>query len=125
MREEMIILWGREFQLGVHVRCHNGDAVLDTQQQALNDLLNDSSVIADAEEHVKEYLIRNNPDEFPTDTVDNVFKYLIPKRIFIPRNNKHAVAAILCNYRFDEEHGLAIVFEDGKFKEIGPQDIVL
>jgi hypothetical protein len=31
----------------------------------------------------------------------------------------------MCNFKFDMEHGLAIVFEDEKLKKIGPQEIVL
>ena len=33
--------------------------------------------------------------------------------------------SLLCNYRFDEEHGIAITYENEKLKNIGPQDDVL
>ena len=56
--------------------------------------------------------------------IDNIFKYVIPKRIFIPRTDKKIVA-ILCDYKFDMENGIAVVFENEKFKEIGVQDIIL
>lgn len=35
------------------------------------------------------------------------------------------LAAILCNYRFDMEHGLAVLFENGTYKSVGSQDTVL
>ena len=61
-------------------------------------------------------------------TIDNIFKYVIHKSIFIPidnnRNHKR-VFALMCNYIFDMEHGLALIFENEQFKEMGPQDIIL
>ena len=29
------------------------------------------------------------------------------------------------NYKFDMEHGIAVVYRGGKYKEAGPQDIIL
>ena len=58
-------------------------------------------------------------------TVDNIFKYVMPKNIYVPRNLKKRVVAIMCNYKFDTEHGIAVVFENEQFKEIGAQDIAL
>lgn len=50
----------------------------------------------------------------------------MPKQIYIKRyvTNKR-ILALLCNFKFDLEHRLAVVFENGKFKEVEPQDIIL
>ena len=48
-----------------------------------------------------------------------------PTDIYLPRTTEIRSAALFCDYRFDEEHGIAIVFENEKFIEIGTQDIVL
>lgn len=50
---------------------------------------------------------------------------VMPESIFVPHSKKHRTVAIMCNYKFDMEHGLAVVFENGLFKKVGPQDIVL
>ena len=34
-------------------------------------------------------------------------------------------SAIMCNYKFDMENGIAVVFENEKFSDIGKQDIIL
>jgi hypothetical protein len=47
----------------------------------------------------------------------------IEKCIFVP--DEKNICAIMCNFKFDMEHGMAIVFEGGKFKEIGAEDIDL
>lgn len=56
--------------------------------------------------------------------IDNIFKYIMPKSIFVPRTEQKEVA-IICNYKYDMEHGIAIVFENERLKEIGMQDIIL
>ncbi len=72
----------------------------------------------------KKYVIKNGLKDMGMDSVDNIFKYVIPKTISVPKAKKRVVA-IMCNFKFDMEHGMAIVFEDEKIKKIGPQDIVL
>ena len=48
----------------------------------------------------------------------------MPESLFVPRTEKKTIA-IMCNYKFDKEHGIAVVFEEGRLKEIGSQDIIL
>ena len=54
----------------------------------------------------------------------DIFKYVIPEAIYVKRNKRKHQIALLCNYRFDEEHGIAITYEDEKLKKIGTQDII-
>ena len=58
------------------------------------------------------------------ETIENIFKYVMPKSIFVPREEKRIVA-VLFDFRFDMEHGMAIVFENEKFSTIGSEDIIL
>jgi len=43
----------------------------------------------------------------------------------LPHSKKHCTVAIMCNCKFDMEHGIAVVFENGQFKKVGQQDIIL
>ena len=49
----------------------------------------------------------------------------MPKYLYIVRSEAKRVVSIMCNYRFDPENGIAVVFEDEKFSKIGKQDIIL
>lgn len=49
----------------------------------------------------------------------------MPKSLFVGRDEAKRIVAIMCDYRFDMEHGLAVVFENEQFKMIGEQDIIL
>lgn len=125
MSKERITFGGREFQLEVCLECYPGETVLETQNKALADLLDNQAELYAAAEQMKNYLISENESEFPDGVVGDIFQYVSPELIFIPHEENRRRSAILCEYRFDEEHGLAIIFEDGKFVRIGPQDLIV
>ena len=100
-----------------------GETVLESQKQAFAQLCA-AGVINSALESVKAYVAADAVSQV-TLPIENIFMYVMPKRIFVPHTPKGARIAILCNYKFDMEHGIAVVFEEGQLKEIGPQDIVL
>lgn len=74
---------------------------------------------------LKEYIENNYPDRIQEEKISNIFRYIIPKIIFIPRQKEGKIVALLCDFAFDIEHGIALVFQDGAIKEIGSQDIIL
>lgn len=127
MNKETLLLWSREFDLPIQMERYTDESILPSQTNAVNRLVNASRTeLNAAKKAVKEYVLKKNPNVFSgNDSIDNIFRYVIPKSIFVPHDEKHSIAAIFCNYKFDSEHGLAIVFNNGKFKEVGPQDIVL
>jgi len=125
MSKEKLTIWGREFQLPAYLECYPGEEVLASQQKALEWLLNHSAEIDQAKTKVEGYLMKDHPDAFAAGAVDNIFKYVMPKSIYVPHDPKHSIIAIMCNYKFDDEHGLAVVFDDGQFKAVGSEDIVL
>lgn len=118
------MIWEREFDLNATYECYPGETVLDYQKEALASLCAMSSVIEESKKNVERYIMNENPTEVGK-SIDNIFKYVMPVGIFIPRNIESRKVAIMCNYKFDPEHGLAIVFENEMFKTVGTQDIVL
>ena len=120
---EKIEIWGRKFNILVDYNLYPDEVASDEQKARLASftskpqLLNDITVIS-------EYCLKNNGKEIGTN-IDNIFKYVIPTSIFIPKcNNKNRVV-LLCNYKFDIEHGLAIIYENNQFVGIVSQDYVL
>jgi hypothetical protein len=73
---------------------------------------------------MKAHCLKENGAEIG-DKIDNIFKYVIPRSLYIPRKQEKQTVAMLCDYKFDMEHGIAVVFENGQFKKVGSQDIVL
>ena len=53
--------------------------------------------------------------------INNIFKYIIPKLIYIPNNRPQRTIDLLCDFRFDIEHGIAIIFENEELINIVSQ----
>lgn len=119
------IIWGRELELGITYDCYSGEEIIDSQKDAVKDLLTSSNAIDNALAEVKHYCLAENHEEIGTDTIENIFKYVAPKYLYVLRNKDKHVVAIMCNYKFDQENGIAVVFENEKFSKIGKQDIIL
>ena len=117
-------IWGRGFELPVIIKQFNEKDLTETQEKAVEEFKHCESVVNAAKSEVEKYILENGLKENEIFEVDNIFKYLIPMSISVPKA-KERVVAILCNYKFDMEHGIAIIFENEKLKDIGPQDLIL
>ncbi len=117
-------IWEREFNLPIIIKQFKDKEITDIQKEAVECFMNNLDIVDSAKKNVEEYVINNGLSETGKNSVDNIFKYVIPKSIYIPKEKKRVVA-IMCNYKFDMEHGIAIIFEEEKFKTVGPQDLIL
>ena len=124
MIKEKVTLWNREFDLPIKYNCYPGEEVTAIQKEAKKEFCSNTSGVMEALEEIKQYIEQTSEAEVKAESINNIFKYVIPKRIFIPRAEKKIVA-ILCDYKFDMENVIAVIFENGKFKEIGVQDIII
>ena len=117
-------IWGRDFQLKIEYDCFDDEGVLSSQEDALGSLLDHWVNVSKTLDTVRGQCVKDSNGELHLFDIGNVFKYVIPCSLFVVRE-PGGIVALMCNYKLDMEHGLAIVFKDGKFLEIGPQDIVL
>lgn len=117
-------IWGREFDIRIVYDCYEGETILPSQIAAMEEFVSARDSIDASLEEVKNYCIKHNPDDIH-DNISNIFKYVIPKYLYIPRVENKRIVAIMCNYRFDQDNGIAVVFENTKLCDIGVQDIIL
>jgi hypothetical protein len=118
-------IWGRDFTLDIVYDCYEGETVLEDQKNA-------ALAFADAKEAVdfslvkmKEYCLAANPKDIENGKIENIFKYIMPKYLYVERVEKKHIVALMCNYKFDPEHGIAVLFENEVFSKICKQDEVL
>lgn len=123
MNKVKVNIWNRDFELNVSYQNFPGEEVTDTQIKTLEAI--PSIDYSDSLDIVKQYIMKHNGADISGDSIDNVFKYVMPQSILITRDDNARIFAVMCNYRFDIEHGLAVVFENEKCKTVGPQDIIL
>ena len=116
-----VTLWGRKFKLDTIFDRFDGEKVLPEQKVAANKFLR-KNFIFDSKKNIEDYI--KSESEGHISDVDNIFKYIMPNGIYVPRSNSREVA-IMCDSKFDPEHGIAVVYENEKFKKIVPQDDIL
>lgn len=118
-------IWERKLELPLMYECYAGEEVLESQKEAFAMFEDNAKEVAESLDQVKKYVKKTGAAQLAGDEIENIFKYVMPKSIFVPHSKKRRTVAIMCNYKFDMEHGIAVVFENGQFKKVGPQDIVL
>lgn len=123
MTKVKITLWDREFDIPVSYSCYPGEQVTAQQKDTLISFCKSEFPADGALSELKKYVIKTSEGQCE-ENIENIFKYVMPKSLYIPRTDKKIVA-IICSYKFDMENGIAVVFENRKLKEIGTQDIIL
>jgi hypothetical protein len=125
MSKSKITIWGRDLELDIIFDCYEGEDVLDTQRDALSKFLDAQEAVTTSENAVKQYCVKRSEGKIVGETTD-IFKCLRPESLYVQRrNDEKRVVGILCEFAFDPELGAAIVFENEKYKEVGPQNIIL
>lgn len=125
MNKEKLLIWGRGFEIEIKYDCYSGEKVLKRQKDALKEFLKSEENIANSLEMVKKYCLAQNKDDVGENEISNIFKYVVPKYLYVTRSIDKHIVSIMCDYKFDQENGIAVVFENEKFKRIGRQDIIL
>lgn len=117
-------IWGRDFKLDVIYDMYEGESITALQKETLKAFIESEEVINDALDKVKQHIIKSELSGGLT-SIDNVFKYVKPKAVFIKRDKKKRVAALLCDYKFDIEHGIAVALRNEKVVAIGSEDLII
>lgn len=117
-------LWGRDFSLPVYYECDSDQDVLEIQKEAKDALLASWDTVEDSKEAIEDYCLERDGDQIES-PITNIFRYVIPTSIVALRSDDARKAALMCNYRFDPEHGLAAVFENEQLTAVIPQDELL
>ena len=117
-------IWGRDFDLKVEFDCYRGEKVTKSQEEALKKIIKNIDLINKSKKMLEKYCEKSVYADNENQKKDNVFSYIKPDYIFVKREDKPRVA-IMCKYKYDMEHGLAIVFEESGNITIELQDEIL
>lgn len=118
-------IWGRDFDLEIYFDCYTGEKISIEQKEALDLFLQNPQLISEAKEKVIAYCLKRNAAEIGG-TIENIFKYVIPQSIYVQKSPDNArVVGLMCAYRFNPEDGLAVVFRNEAYHEVGSQNIII
>ena len=126
MEIKNVMIWGKNCQLKIDYDCEEGEEIFPAQKDALKNFLDNISVVNNSLDEVKKYCLNRDGVDIPDKNVPDIFEYVTPASIFIKTiHGKVLRIGIMCEYKFDPECGIAVVFKDGKFLEVGSQNIIL
>ena len=120
-----VIIGGRSFTLPVEYDCYEGEEVTKAQIQALKRFKSHTEWIAQSKSIVEEYCREQVMSDDKNAKKDNIFSYIKPECLFVKRDKENPRIAMMCKYRYDLEHGLAVVFSSDGEVTVGIQDIIL
>ena len=123
MNKVRVDIWGRDFDLPVIYQVFPGEEITDKQKAALLDVHRVDYY--EAQEEIRNYIHEYFAYELGGQSLDNLFRYVMPKSIYIPKYPDTGRFAIMCDFKYDMEHGIAIVFEQGRLLMASAQDWVL
>ena len=117
-----INIWNRDFSLTIALQEYPGIEVTSKQVETLDSV--GTIDFMPALNAAKGYVRERNGKELSEPEITNIFRYIMPNHFYIPRR-PDGLVILMCDYRFDPEHGLAVVFADGQFKKVCTEDEVL
>lgn len=118
-------IWGREFSLPVDYDCYEGEEITEAQIQALKQFRTHTEWIEQSKSVVVNYCKEQVMSDDENNKKDNIFSYIKPECLFVKRDKENPRIALMCKYRYDLEHGLAVVFSSDGEVAVGLQDIIL
>ena len=120
-----IEIWEREFSLDVEFDCYSDERVTQNQLDAFERFCNHHKWIDKSKKNVESFCKKAVENDDQNQNKDNIFSYVKPVGIFVKRDNDKPRVAIMCKYKYDPEHGLAVVFDHNGNVTVGLQDIIL
>lgn len=120
-----ITIWERKFNLPVEYDCYKGEKVTKEQMSALEAFKSQGRWIEDSKKKVEAFCRDDVKGDDENQKKDNIFSYIKPESIFVKRDKENPRVAIMCKYRYDPEHGIAVVFSHDGNVTVGIQDIIL
>ena len=105
-----VSIWGRSFTLPVEYDCYEGEEVTKAQIQALKRFKAHPELIEQSKSIVEDYCRKQVMSDDENAKKDNIFSYIKPECFFVKRDKENPRIAMMCKYRYDLEHGLAVVF---------------
>lgn len=120
-----INIWNREFTLPIEYDCYKGEKITKEQMLAVEEFASHEEWIEASKENVEAFCKEQVLEDDKNQKKDNIFSYIKPDYLLVKRDISNPRVAIMCKYRYDPEHGLAVVFSHDGEVIVGIQDIIL
>lgn len=118
-----ITIFERHFDLDVEYDHYANPSSIKKMDNLLLKFLSHPEWITNCKTKIENYCQEDVFQDKENLKKNNVFSYIKPECLYIKRDAKRI--ALLCKYRYDPEHGLAVVFNSDGNVTVGIQDIII
>lgn len=118
-------VWGREFTLPIEYDCYKGEKVTKEQIAAIKGFAEHNDWVEASKSKVEEFCKERVLEDDENQKKDNIFSYIKPDYLYVKRDAEKPRIVMMCKYRYDPEHGLAVVYSSDGEATVGIQDIIL
>lgn len=118
-------IWGREFFLPIDFDCFDDEEPYNAQKNSLEKFLANIQWISESKQLLENFCRDKVLEDDTNEKKDDIFSYIKPDYVFVKREKKNARVALMCKYRYDQEHGLALIFTYKGEVSVARQDDVL
>lgn len=125
IKELTVTIWERKIDLPIVYDSLSDNIVTDEQIEAIDNFAKHLEWIELSKSKVEDYCKEALYEDDDNEKKDNIFSYIKPERLYVKREKEYPRIALMCKYRYDPEHGLAVVFSHDGEVEVGIQDIIL
>ena len=120
-----LTIWGRQFSLMIDYCCHKDEVPTKKQEKAVKRLISHPEWIEKSKNALELYCKNDVLEDTENENKENVFSYVKPHYILVKRIDNQPKIGLMCNYKYDLEHGIAIVFSSTGKATIVSQDEIL
>ncbi len=126
MSKKKVEVWGRTFEIDVIFRCYRGEVIDEIQIQAYKEFMEHwDEHMDEAYRAFEKYCAEEYSEEIGGDKFDNIFRFLIPRLIYVQKAYDHSkMVGFECYFKPDLENNLAAKFVNGKIVEVGGEQII-
>lgn len=125
MNKVKLTIFNRSFELNVIYSRYSGEEILESQKKAYQEFINCITFDDKILNRLKKYCLDRNAEQISTNQIDNIFKYVIPKTIYVDRSKSKHKIGLMCKYKYDLENGIVLIFENNKLIKIDTQDAII
>ena len=112
-----INIWNRDLELEISYEIVSEAGITDSQRKNFELFKSIEKCKLENPDDMISFCKKNDNDKIK-DNIDNIFKYVMPREILIGEKR----VSILCDYRYDMDDRIAIVFENNIFIKICKED---
>lgn len=119
-------IWSRKLNLKINYDCYDNEEITENQVDAYNQFINNYVDILEKLYYQLELYCKENYIQEFDGKFDNIFKYIMPTGLYIKRSKDETrIVGLMCNFKFEQEHGLVAIFKNEKLDKIDLQDAIL